>query len=73
MSTESSQEKLTELSLLRDVVQRFGTKQALATELGVSRQAITNMDMDAPLSRLYYLELFHEKRPDLYLAEERVA
>ena len=70
MEKNAPLQKLTEGSSLRDVLTFFSSKRALADELGISRQAITNMNMDAPLSRTNYLELRHEKRPDLYETEE---
>ena len=80
MDIEKDNEKqlLNEKSTLREVLSHFPTKTALALELGekgkpLTRQAITNMNMDAPLSQLNYLTLRFVSRPELYEQEGTAA
>ena len=73
MKTENKTPALTESSALCDVLQHFDSKTALAKALGLTRQAITNMDMSAPLSRVHYLTLRYEKSVGLYLHEDSAA
>ena len=73
MKREKQLPRLDENSPLRDVLQHFDSKAALGKSLGLTRQAISNMDINSPLSRLHYLTLRHEQRPDLYQFEESAA
>ncbi len=67
MKAKNQLPQLSEHSPLREVLQHFDSKAALGEVLGLTRQAISNMNVRLPLSRVHYLTLRHEKRPELYV------
>lgn len=50
----------------RDAVAAYGTQQALADALGISRTAVSMWSDDKPIPREHALALRYELRPDLF-------
>jgi transcriptional regulator with XRE-family HTH domain len=52
--------------LKKDAIEAYGTQQALADALGISRTAVTMWSNDRPIPKEHQLRLRYELLPDVF-------
>lgn len=59
----------------KEAIAAYGTQQALADALGISRTAVTMWPDDRPIPKEHQLRLRYELKPDIFgpVAAEKVA
>lgn len=50
----------------KEAIEAYGTQQALADALGISRTAVTMWSDDRPIPKEHQLRLKYELRPDVF-------